>query len=80
MDESELFPGFGRPEDRRQEDGTPRGRKRATRAKPKPGAQADADPAATPAPPTVIPAPAATPAPPARWITHEDLAAPTLSH
>ena len=31
MDESELFPGFGRPEDRRQEDGTQRGRTRADR-------------------------------------------------
>jgi hypothetical protein len=86
MDESELFPGFGRPEDRRQEDGTPRSGKRAPRAKPAPGARpapgataaprakADADPASTPA------APAPVPAPPARWITHEDLAAPTLSH
>jgi hypothetical protein len=86
MDESELFPGFGRPEDRRQEDGTPRSRKRAPRPKQAPGSKAapgakaapdakpDADPAAMPA------KPAATPAPLARWITHEDLAAPTLSH
>jgi len=87
MDESELFPGFGRPEDRRQEDGTKRRRMRAERRGPAP-APAPAPVEGTASAPAPAPTPAHTPAPratpaataPARWIGHDDLAAPTLRH
>lgn len=94
MDESDLFPGFDRPEDRRQEDGKKRRR-----------AKRPATPQASPPPPTPAcaagsasipmqgvssaeaaheaaggPAASVAPVAPARLLTHADLGAPTLDH
>ena len=85
MDESDLFPGFDRPEDRRQEDGKKRRRaKRGTAQRPAAGG----DPNPAPGPDAVAAAPATavvgatTPAKPTpvRLVTPHDLAASTLEH
>jgi hypothetical protein len=85
MDESDLFPGFGRPEDSRQDGRAPRRRSRADRPTPAPDAAAAPTPTPTPTP-TPMPAGKSTArarsmaTAPTRWIDHHDLAAPTLRH
>ncbi len=71
MDESGLFPGFGQPEDRRPDGAGKRKRRTKKRASGPGSAPAAATACASAAP--VIPAPA-------RMLTHEDLAANTLTH
>jgi len=88
MDESDLFPGFDRPEDRRQEDG----KKKRTRARTRTPRTTNA-PAPVPTTPECVAAAnvtaaSTTPASatagaaiaPARLLTHTDLSAPTLDH
>lgn len=90
MDESDLFPGFDRPEDRRQEDG--KKKRTRTRAPRLPRtAHADSSPQPLPQPvpqplaaeesgaPSARPAAGASVAPP-RLLGPDDLAAPTIDH